>query len=86
MTKVNVNGITREMTAEEIAALQQQMEAFLPKLSYDEAVNEEIRKKYSISQELAILRQKEEKPEEYAEYYSYCENCKRLIKESYGEV
>jgi hypothetical protein len=46
-----------------------------------EAVNDEIRKKYSESAEFAILRQKEEKPEEYAEYYAYCEQCKAYVKE-----
>jgi hypothetical protein len=50
-------------------------------IDYDEAVNNEIRKKYSESQEFAILRQKENKPEEYQEYYDYCEQCKAYVKE-----
>lgn len=50
-------------------------------ISYDEAVNAEIRKQYSESAEFAILRQKEEKPEEYAKYYAYCEECKAYVKE-----
>jgi hypothetical protein len=45
-----------------------------------EAVNEEIRKRYNESAEFAILRQKDEKPEEYAEYYAYCEQCKAFVK------
>lgn len=45
-------------------------------VDYDELVNTLIRKKYSLSQELAILRQKDTKPSEYSEYYSYCEDCK----------
>lgn len=49
-------------------------------MPYDELVNAEIRKRYSISQEFAILRQKEEKPEEYAAYFAYCEECKALVK------
>lgn len=49
-------------------------------IPYDEAVNAEIRKRYTESAEFAILRQKDEKPEEYAEYYSYCEECKALVK------
>lgn len=48
---------------------------------YDETVNSEIRKRYSVSQEFAVLRQRDEKPEEYAEYYSYCEECKSYVKE-----
>ena len=49
-------------------------------VSYDEAVDIEIRKKYTVSQEFAILRQKDEKPEEYAAYYTYCEECKAYVK------
>ena len=49
-------------------------------IDYEEAVNNEIRKKYSESQEFALLRQKDEKPEEYQKYYDYCEECKAYIK------
>lgn len=52
---------------------------------YENAVNAKIREKYTLSQELAILRQQTEKPEEYAEYYAYCEQCKTTVKaEIYG--
>jgi hypothetical protein len=47
---------------------------------YDDAVDAEIRKRYSISQEFAILRQRDEKLEEYAAYYAYCEECKAYVK------
>ena len=67
-----------EMTEEEIAEMQSQM----PLIDYSEEVNNEIRKRYSVSQEFAILRQKDEKPEEYAEYYAYCEECKKNVKHS----
>lgn len=40
----------------------------------------EIRKKYSISDELAILRQRDEKPEEFSEYYNFVENIKSKLK------
>jgi len=43
---------------------------------YGNVVEELIRQRYSTSQELAILRQKDAKPEEYIEYYAYCEECK----------
>ena len=49
--------------------------------SYDEAVDTEIRKRYSASAEFAILRQRDEKPEEYAAYYAYCEECKEYCKQ-----
>ena len=50
-------------------------------MTYEEIVNAEIRRRYTISQEFAILRQKDEKPEEYSEYFAYCEQCKAYVKE-----
>ena len=44
-------------------------------------VDELIREKYSLSNELAILRQKDIKPEEWQAYNAYCEECKRKAKE-----
>lgn len=43
---------------------------------YSELVNEKIRKRYSVSEELSILRQRDTKPEEFAEYNSFVETCK----------
>lgn len=45
------------------------------------AIVNEIRKKYDINEEFAILRQRDEKPEEYQEYYNYCEQCKSYVRE-----
>lgn len=54
--------------------------------AYENYVNTLIREKYTLSQELSILRQRDEKPEEYAEYYAYCEQCKAQAKiKTYGE-
>lgn len=50
-------------------------------IPYDELVNIKIREKYSLSQELAILRQRDSKPSEYQEYYAYCEKCKSEAKQ-----
>lgn len=50
---------------------------------YESEVNERIREKYTLSQELAILRQRDTKPEEYAEYNAYCEECKAQAKAKY---
>ncbi|MDY4592613.1 MAG: hypothetical protein SO434_04340 [Eubacteriales bacterium] len=52
--------------------------------NYDELVNSKIRTKYTLSQELAILRQKEEKIDEYKAYYDYCEACKAEAKTEIG--
>jgi hypothetical protein len=42
-----------------------------------------IRERYSVSDELAILRQRYEKPEEFEEYNAYAEECKEKAK---GEI
>jgi hypothetical protein len=44
------------------------------------AIESMIRQKYSVSDELAILRQKDEKPEEYQEYYNFVESIKAKFK------
>lgn len=52
---------------------------------YELKVEMKIRERYTISQELAVLRQRDSKPEEYAEYNAYCEECKaQAKKEVYG--
>lgn len=45
-------------------------------IDYPKLVERKIRAKYNISAELAILRQRDTKPEEYAEYNAFCELCK----------
>ena len=72
--------VYRDMTEEEIAELDNVELEYWKNVDYEEAVDNEIRKKYSASAEFAILRQKEEKPDEYASYYAYCEECKSYVK------
>lgn len=43
---------------------------------YAHLVDKKIRERYSLSDELAILRQRDTKPAEFAEYNAYCEACK----------
>lgn len=43
---------------------------------YGNQVNDLIRRRYSLSEELGILRQKDEKPDEYRAYFAFCEECK----------
>ena len=45
-------------------------------IDYPQLVEKKIRTKYSVSAELAILRQRDTKPEEFAEYNAFCELCK----------
>ena len=47
---------------------------------YENKVVALIRQKYNVNQELAILRQREVKPQEFAEYNEYAEQCKREVK------
>ena len=47
-------------------------------------VEQYIREKYSVSDELAIQRQRDTKPEEFEEYFRYCEDCKIRAKQELG--
>jgi hypothetical protein len=51
---------------------------------YENKVEALIRAKYSLSQELAILRQRDTKPTEFAEYNAYAESCKAQAKIEFG--
>ena len=62
-----------EYTPEETAS-----EEYVP--SYEERVVELIRERYSIDDEIAILRQKDTKQDEYQAWYDFCEACKAQAK------
>lgn len=47
---------------------------------YRRIVNERIRHRYDLDAELAILRQRDDKPEEFAAYSAYAEECKAEAK------
>ena len=47
---------------------------------YENKIVALIRKKYNVNQELAILRQRDAKPQEFAEYNEYVEQCKEQVK------
>lgn len=78
-----------DLTAKAIAAMTYAPEEYeevdeLP-VSFDEtaykaAVERLIRERYTVADELGILRQRDAKPEEYAEYYAYAEACKEEAK------
>ena len=52
---------------------------------YGARVSELIRERYSLDAELAILRQRDEKLDEYQAYFAFCEECKaRARKEIYN--
>lgn len=49
---------------------------------YGSLIEQKIRQKYSISDELAFLRQKDAKPYEFMIYNEYVEQCKAEVKTS----
>lgn len=49
-------------------------------LTYDRVAEALIRDRYSVSDELAILRQQSSKPEEFEAYNEYAETCKTWAK------
>lgn len=55
------------------------------KLTYEQEVSLVIDSEYSIDAQIAILRQKDEKPEEYQAFFDFCEEVKRKVKEGREE-
>lgn len=49
------------------------------------AINTRIRERYSLSNELAILRQRDTKPEEFAEYNAFVEQVKAEVNQEAAE-
>ena len=49
-------------------------------MDYGETVNGLIRRKYTLSEELAILRQRDTKAEEFEAYNAYAESCKEKAR------
>lgn len=47
---------------------------------YESKIVSLIRQRYNVNQELAILRQRDTKPTEFAEYNEYVEQCKEQVK------
>ena len=72
--KAWINGKVVTLPDEEAIAIT------ITKDEYPSYVSMKIHEKYSVDDEIAVIRQKEEKPEEYAEYYAYCEMVKAEAK------
>lgn len=51
---------------------------------YESEIIRKIRAKYSVNQELAILRQRDTKSSEFEEYNAYVEKVKAEVKEEMG--
>ena len=67
---------------EPIPEMMVEEEHLIPEMTYEEQVVAKIRERYSVDDELAILRQRDTKPEEFEAYNQYAEQCKKEIKES----
>ena len=52
----------------------------VPVPTYEQRVQQSIRERYSVDDELAILRQRDTKPDKFAAYYEYAEQCKAQAK------
>lgn len=62
------------------------LEAKAEQVKYNEykaQIDELIRKKYSINDEIAIIRQRYTKPDEFVDYFEYIESVKKEIKSSF---
>ncbi len=51
---------------------------------YEHMIVKKIRKRYNLNAELAILRQRDEKPEEFQKYHDFAEQCKAEVKAMLG--
>ena len=72
------------MLSKTLLALARKNKAVNPKSFeelYESEIIRKIRKKYTVNQELAILRQRDAKPQEFAEYNTFVEQCKAEVKE-----
>ncbi|MBQ2614751.1 MAG: hypothetical protein IJB80_05440 [Clostridia bacterium] len=66
-----VNGVYVDLTEEDLVEVES-----LPTVPYKERIINRIRAVYSVDDELAILRQRDTKPEEFAEYNAFVEQIK----------
>lgn len=80
-----VRRISDGLTATAIAAMTynaddyeevDEMPVTVDESAYKAAVERLIRERYTVADELGILRQRDTKPEEFAEYYAFAEQCK----------
>jgi hypothetical protein len=76
--KIMVNGVIRDMTLEENA----EYNSMIIEPDYKESIISAIRERYSVDDELAILRQRDTKPDEFSEYFNFVESIKQNLKEN----
>ena len=72
-----VNGVKMPLTKEEISEMKNE----LLKIPYEQRVVDRIRQVYSVDDELAILRQRDTKPDEFIAYNDFVESIKAEERE-----
>ena len=72
-----LNGQIVEMSDTEI----EELECSSFSLTYEQRIVSRIRQKYSVDDELAILRQRDSKPEEFSAYNEFVEKIKAEERE-----
>lgn len=77
MKKIVLGNEMIELTEEEFLEFEKNLGYEPIELSYKEQIINKIRNKYSVDDELAILRQRDSKPEEFAEYFDFVEKIKQ---------
>lgn len=68
---------------EAIPEVPEEEEMPVPEIPYEEQVVAKIRERYSVDDELAILRQRDTKPDEFEAYNEYAEQCKADVKKGH---
>lgn len=53
------------------------------RISQDQMIAKVINARYSIDEQIALLRQKDAKPEEYETFYAFAERVKADVKKEY---
>lgn len=60
------------------------MEKQSMRITQDQMIAKVINARYSIDEQIALLRQKEAKPEEYEAFYAFAEQVKADVKKEYA--
>ncbi|MDR1181792.1 MAG: hypothetical protein LBL13_07420, partial [Bacteroidales bacterium] len=82
ISKKQADFYTTHPTASFLEIINMEMQEIIPPTpSYNELVSRYIREEYSMDDEIAIIRQKAEKPEKFTTYYAFCESCKERAKQ-----
>lgn len=54
------------------------------RITREQMIGNAISSRYSIDDQIALIRQKDEKPEEYHAFYEFAEDVKRKVTEEYA--